>query len=136
MSGDLNLDSGAHADFAARRYYHSVPAQVGLSLLVITGQLFGVKLTRNLLSVEVGAVGNSIRADTHEIAPELSLGLIENAGVTRPDVPITIPGAPSSVGSQYPLDTTAFSNGSHALVVKAPDRNGHVATFCDAADHD
>ena len=52
-----------------------------------------------------------------------------NYGVIRPDIPITFPGAPSNVGFQYPLDTTAFSNGSHALVVKATDRNGHLATF-------
>jgi len=50
-------------------------------------------------------------------------------GVVRPDIPVAFPGAPSDVGFQYPLDTTAFSNGNHALVVKAIDKNGHVATF-------
>ena len=52
-----------------------------------------------------------------------------NYGIARPDVPIAFPGAPSEVGFQYALDTTTFSNGSHALVVKATDNNGHVATF-------
>jgi hypothetical protein len=50
-------------------------------------------------------------------------------GVNRPDIPVAFPGAPSNVGFQYALGTTAFSNGSHALVVKATDKNGHVATF-------
>ena len=95
-----------------------------------------LNLTYNALSVEVGAVGNSIRADTHEKAPELSLGLIEKRRRHPSGCTDHLPGSAANVGSQYPLDTTAFSNGSHALVVKAPDRNGHVATFCDAADHD
>jgi len=34
-------------------------------------------------------------------------------GVTRSDIPIAFPGAPSNVGFQDALDTTAFSNGSH-----------------------
>ena len=50
-------------------------------------------------------------------------------GVVRPDIPVAFPGAPSDVGFHYSLDTTAFSNGNHALVVKAIDKNGHVATF-------
>ena len=52
-----------------------------------------------------------------------------NYGVARPDIPIAFPGAPSDVGFQHALDTTAFSNGSHSLVVKATDKNGHTATF-------
>jgi hypothetical protein len=52
-----------------------------------------------------------------------------NYGITRPDIPVAFPGAPSDVGFQYSLDTTAFPNGSHAIVVKATDNNGHVATF-------
>jgi hypothetical protein len=52
-----------------------------------------------------------------------------NYGVARPDIPIAFPGAPSDVGFQYSLSTTAFSNGSHELVVKATDKAGHVATF-------
>ena len=50
-------------------------------------------------------------------------------GGNRPDIPIAFPGAPSNVGFQYPLDTTAFSNGSHTVVAKATDGAGHVATF-------
>jgi hypothetical protein len=52
-----------------------------------------------------------------------------NYGITRPDIPVAFPGAPSDVGFQYSLDTTAFPNGSHSIVVKATDNNGHVATF-------
>ena len=50
-------------------------------------------------------------------------------GGQRPDIPVAFPGAPSNVGFQYSLDTTAFSNGSHTVVVKATDGAGHVATF-------
>jgi hypothetical protein len=50
-------------------------------------------------------------------------------GLDRPDVPIVFPGAPSDVGFQYSLDTTAFSNGSHTVVAKATDGAGRVATF-------
>ncbi len=50
-------------------------------------------------------------------------------GVTRSDIPVAFPGAPSDVGFQYALDTTAFPNGTHIFVVKATDKNGHVATF-------
>ena len=50
-------------------------------------------------------------------------------GSNRPDISIAFPGAPSDVGFQYSLDTTAFSNGSHTVVVKATDGAGHVATF-------
>jgi hypothetical protein len=50
-------------------------------------------------------------------------------GLDRPDVPIVFPGAPSKVGFQYSLDTTAFPNGGHTIVSKATDRAGRVATF-------
>jgi hypothetical protein len=50
-------------------------------------------------------------------------------GISRPDIPVSFPGAPSTLGYQYSLDTTAFSNGSHNVVAKAKDNNGHVATF-------
>ena len=52
-----------------------------------------------------------------------------NYGINRPDLPVAFPRAPADVGFQYSLDTTAFSNGSHDIVVKATDNNGHVATF-------
>jgi hypothetical protein len=50
-------------------------------------------------------------------------------GGNRPDIPAVFPGAPSTVGYRYSLDTTAFSNGSHTVVSKATDGAGHVATF-------
>lgn len=52
-----------------------------------------------------------------------------NYGVDRSDIGVAFPGAPSNVGFQYSLDTMMFPNGSHALVVKATDNAGHVATF-------
>lgn len=52
-----------------------------------------------------------------------------NYGINRPDLPVAFPGAPADVGYQYDLDTTAFPNGSHDIVVKATDNNNHVATF-------
>jgi len=52
-----------------------------------------------------------------------------NNGLSRPDVAIYFPGAPSNTGFQYALDTTAFPNGSHAILVKATDNNGNVATY-------
>jgi hypothetical protein len=50
-------------------------------------------------------------------------------GGNRSDIPVAFPGAPSNVGFQYSLATTAFSNGSHTVVTKATDGAGHVATF-------
>jgi hypothetical protein len=50
-------------------------------------------------------------------------------GLHRPDVVSAQPGAPSDTGFQYSLDTTKFPNGSHAIIVKATDNAGHVATF-------
>ena len=50
-------------------------------------------------------------------------------GMPRPDVVTAQPGAPANTGFQYSLDTTKFPNGSHAVVVKATDNAGHVATF-------
>jgi hypothetical protein len=50
-------------------------------------------------------------------------------GLSRPDIPIFFPGAPSNTGFRYALDTTAFPNGSHSVVVKATDNNGNVATY-------
>ena len=50
-------------------------------------------------------------------------------GLSRPDIPNAFPGAPSNTGYDYGLDTTQFSNGSHTIVVKATDNNGHVATY-------
>jgi hypothetical protein len=52
-----------------------------------------------------------------------------NYNLSRPDIPVAFPRAPSDVGYQFSLDTTAFTNGGHAIVVKATDNNGHVATF-------
>ena len=52
-----------------------------------------------------------------------------NYGINRPDLPVAFPGAPTNVGFQCDLDTTAFPNGSHDIVVKATDNNNHVATF-------
>ena len=52
-----------------------------------------------------------------------------NFGLSRPDVAIYFPGAPSNTGFQYALDTTALPNGSHAILVKATDNNGDVATY-------
>lgn|GEM_PF-2249580 len=49
--------------------------------------------------------------------------------INRPDIPVAFPRAPSDVGFQYSLDSTAFPNGSHDIVVKATDNNNHVATF-------
>jgi hypothetical protein len=48
---------------------------------------------------------------------------------SRPDVGMTWIGAPTDVGFQYTLDTRAFSNGPHAIVVTATDSAGHVATY-------
>jgi hypothetical protein len=50
-------------------------------------------------------------------------------GVSRPDLPMAQPGAPSNSGYQYSLDTAKFPNGSHFIIVKATDNAGHVATF-------
>lgn len=52
-----------------------------------------------------------------------------NFGLSRPDVAIYFPGAPSNTGFQYALDTTILSNGNHAILVKATDNNGNVATY-------
>lgn len=68
-----------------------------------------------MASVDVFLDGNRIGSATY--------------GVIRPDIPVAFPGAPADVGFQYSLDTTAFSNGRHALVVEATDKNGHIATF-------
>jgi hypothetical protein len=45
------------------------------------------------------------------------------------DISPSFPEAPSNIGFEYPLDTTAFPNGSHAVVAKATDGAGRVATF-------
>ena len=50
-------------------------------------------------------------------------------GISRPDVTAIFPDAPTNTGFQYSLDTTKFPNGSHAIIVKASDVNGKVATF-------
>ena len=50
-------------------------------------------------------------------------------GISRPDVTASFPDAPTDTGFQYSLDTTKFPNGTHAIVVKATDVNGKVATF-------
>jgi hypothetical protein len=50
-------------------------------------------------------------------------------GISRPDIPIVFPGAPSNAAYQYSLDTTRFPNGSHTVVAKATDGAGRVATF-------
>ena len=52
-----------------------------------------------------------------------------NYGLSRPDIAIYFPGAPSNTGFQYGLDTTALPNGNHAVFVKATDNNGNVATY-------
>jgi hypothetical protein len=66
-------------------------------------------------SVDVFVDGNRVGSATY--------------GGDRPDIPIAFPGAPSNVGFQYSLDTTAFANGSHTVVTKATDGAGRVATF-------
>jgi hypothetical protein len=66
-------------------------------------------------SVDVFVDGSRVGSATH--------------GGNRPDIPAAFPGAPSNVGFQYSLDTTAFSNGSHTVVAKATDGAGRVATF-------
>jgi hypothetical protein len=70
---------------------------------------------RHVTSVDVFVDGNRVGSATY--------------GVNRSDIPIAFPGAPSGVGFEYSLDTTAFSNGSHTVTVKATDGAGHVATF-------
>jgi hypothetical protein len=45
------------------------------------------------------------------------------------DITEAIPGAPTNLGYQYAFDSTALTNGSHTIVVKATDANGRVATF-------
>jgi hypothetical protein len=50
-------------------------------------------------------------------------------GLPRADVVSAQPGAPPDTGFQYFLDTTKYPNGSHAIIVKATDNAGHVATF-------
>ena len=50
------------ADFAAR-YYHSGPARVDYLYWVIPGKLFGVKLTRNALLVEVNSRWPEVRLE-------------------------------------------------------------------------
>jgi archaellum component FlaG (FlaF/FlaG flagellin family) len=50
-------------------------------------------------------------------------------GLARPDVVSVQPGAPGDTGFQYILDTTKFPNGIHAIIVKATDKVGHIATF-------
>jgi hypothetical protein len=50
-------------------------------------------------------------------------------GLSRTDIPVLIPGAPSTTGFLYTLDTTAFPNGTHTILVKLTDNNGNVATY-------
>lgn len=68
-----------------------------------------------MASVDVFVDGKQIGAATY--------------GLSRPDIPISFPGAPSNTGFQYSFDTTAFPNGPHALFVKATDKNGNIATY-------
>lgn len=50
-------------------------------------------------------------------------------GLIRNDIPVAFPGAPSTTGFSYMLDTTTFPNGSHIILVKLTDNNGNVATY-------
>jgi hypothetical protein len=50
-------------------------------------------------------------------------------GLSRPDIPVSFPGAPSGTGFSYMLDTTTLPNGSHTILVKLTDNNGNVATY-------
>ena len=68
-----------------------------------------------MASVDVFVDGNRVASASYSL--------------NRPDIPDAFPGAPSNVGYQYSLDTTAFSNGSHTVIVKATDQAGHVSTF-------
>jgi hypothetical protein len=70
---------------------------------------------QGMASVDVFVDGNSTASATY--------------GLLRTDVQNGFPGAPLDVGFQYALDTTKLSNGSHAIVAKATDKAGHVATF-------
>jgi hypothetical protein len=52
--------------------------------------------------------------------------------LSDPGVATAFPGAPADVGFQYLLDTTKLTNGAHAVIVKATDTNGKVATMATA----
>ena len=52
--------------------------------------------------------------------------------ISDPGVATVFPGAPPDVGFQYLLDTTKLTNGAHAVIVKATDTNGKVATMATA----
>ena len=52
-------------------------------------------------------------------------------GGSRPDVANDWPHAPAAIGYSFSLDTIAYSNGPHAIEVRAVDSSGNVAVFPD-----
>jgi hypothetical protein len=69
-------------------------------------------------SVDVYVDGNRVGSATY--------------GLSRPDISLSYPGAPSNPAFDYSLDTVPFANGSHAVIVKVTDTEGMVATFATA----
>ena len=52
-------------------------------------------------------------------------------GGSRPDVANDWPHAPAAIGYNFSLDTISYSNGPHAIEVRAIDSSGNVAVFPD-----
>src|SRR6266852_705945 len=52
-------------------------------------------------------------------------------GGSRPDVANDWPHAPAAIGYNFSLDTISYSNGPHAIEVRAIDSSGNVAVFSD-----
>jgi hypothetical protein len=100
----------------------SLPAMGNLDLPTTGSSVSGVTdvvgwawALSGVVSVDVFVDGNHLAAATY--------------GVSRPDIQLTFPGAPTTLGYHYSLNTAAYSNGSHTVVAKATDKLGHVATF-------
>jgi hypothetical protein len=53
-------------------------------------------------------------------------------GESRPDVANDWPHAPAAIGYNFSLDTISYSNGPHAIEVRAIDSSGNVAVFPDS----
>src|SRR5439155_1333041 len=52
-------------------------------------------------------------------------------GGSRPDVANEWPHAPTSIGYNFSLNTTSYSNGAHVIEVRIRDSSDNVAVFPD-----
>ena len=51
------------------------------------------------------------------------------ANITRPDIAVAYPGAPSNPAFHFALDTTTLTNGVHTIEVRATDASGNVGVL-------